>query len=73
MELISQSKIQGAFEGFKKDRIFELFSGFKWRQISEREKSSDSHNPVVHIRMNNGRFFLEIAGMGAPVEVQRSA
>lgn len=71
MELISQAKIRGAFEGFKKDRVFEMFSGRKWRQISERDKSGDIRNPVVHIRTNNGRFYMEIASMGAPVEVQR--
>ena len=71
MELVTQSKIRGAFEGFKKDRVFEMFSGLKWRQIGDRDKSSDSRNPVAHISMKNGRYYLEIADMGAAVEVQR--
>jgi hypothetical protein len=71
MEIVSRSKIRGAFEGFKKDRVFEMFSGLKWRQIGDKDKSGDSRNPVAQVSMKNGRYFLEIADMGAAVEVQR--
>ncbi|HMD55595.1 MAG TPA: hypothetical protein VKJ65_13690 [Phycisphaerae bacterium] len=71
IEIVSRSKIRGAFEGFKKDRIYEMFSGFKWRQIGEKDKSGDSRNPIAQVTMKNGRYFLEIADMGPSVEVQR--
>jgi hypothetical protein len=71
MEIVSRSKIRGAFEGFKKDRIFELFSGLKWRQIGDKDKSYDSKNPIAQISMKNGKYYLDIADAGFAVEVQR--
>jgi len=71
MEIVSRSKIRGAFEGFKKDRIFELFSGLKWRQIGDKDKSYDSKNPIAQISMKNGKYYLDIGDAGLAVEVQR--
>ena len=72
MEMTSKSKINGACEGFKKDRVFEFFNGAQWRQIVDKDKSHPSKNAEATIwTTTNGRHYLEIAGIGQTVEVQR--
>lgn len=70
MEIRIKSKIKGAFEGFKRDRVFELFDESKWRQIVDRDTIRKSTNPVAHILTNNGRYYLEVLGIEKTVEVQ---
>ena len=71
MDIITRSKINGTCEGFKKDRVFELFGGTKWRQIADKDKAFQTKNALMQIWESNGRNYLEIDGVGQTVEVQR--
>ncbi len=71
MEITTKSKINGACDGLKKDRVFEFFNGAKWRQIADKDKFQQSKNANVLIWTHNGRFFMEIAGIAQTAEVQR--
>jgi hypothetical protein len=71
MDIVTRSKISGTCEGFKKDRVFELFSGSKWRQIGDKDKTFQTKNALMQIWESNGRNYLEIVGVEQTVEVQR--
>lgn len=71
MDIVARSKINGACEGFKKDRVFELFSGTKWRQVADKDKAFQTKNALIQVWETHGRHYLEIAGMEQTVEVQR--
>jgi hypothetical protein len=71
MDIVTRSKINGTCEGFKKDRVFELFGGTKWRQVGEKDKAFHTKNALMQIWESNGRNYLEIVGVEQTVEVQR--
>ena len=71
MDIVTRNRIKGACEGFKKDRVFELFTGTKWRQISDKDKTFPTKNALMQVWSNNGSHYLEIDGMEQMVEVQR--
>jgi hypothetical protein len=71
MDIVTRSKINGTCEGFKKDRVFELFGGTKWRQIGDKDKAFQTKNALMQIWETNGRNYLEIVGTEQTVEVQR--
>ncbi len=71
MEITTISSINGACEGFKKDRIFELINGVKWQQTVEKFSLHASCNAVAQIWTEHKRNYLEIAGMSPLVEVKQ--
>lgn len=70
MEITTISSINGACEGFKKGRVFELANGAKWQQTVERLSPHNSLNAVAQIWTEHKRSYLEIAGMSPLVEVK---
>ena len=71
MEITTTSSINGACEGFKKGRIFELVNGVKWQQTVEKISLYQSFNAVAQIWTEHKRNYLEIRGMSPMVEVTR--
>lgn len=71
MDIVTRNRIRGACEGFKKDRVFELLSGTKWRQIGDKDKAFQTKNALMQVWASEGTHYLEIDGMDLAVEVQR--
>jgi hypothetical protein len=71
MEITTTSSINGACEGFKKGRIFELVNGVKWQQTAEKVSLYKSCNAVAQIWTEHKRNYLEIMGMSPMVEVKQ--
>jgi hypothetical protein len=71
MEITTTSSINGACEGFKKGRVFELLNGVKWEQTVEKLALHNSFNAVAQIWTEHKRNYLEIAGMSPMVEVKQ--
>jgi hypothetical protein len=70
MEITTTSSINGACEGFKKGRIFELADGAKWQQTEDRMTAKSSLNASAQIWTEHKRNYLEIIGMSPLVEVK---
>jgi hypothetical protein len=71
MEITTTSSINGACEGFKKDRVFELLNGAKWQQTVENLTLHKSSNAVAQIWTEHKRNYLAIIGMTSMVEVKQ--
>jgi len=71
MEITTTSSINGACEGFKKDRVFELLNGAKWQQTVEKLTLHKSSNAVAQIWTEHKRNYLTIIGMTSMVEVKQ--
>ena len=71
MEITTTSSINGACEGFKKDRVFELLNGAKWQQTVEKLTLHKSSNAVAQIWTEHKRNYLAIIGMTSMVEVKQ--
>jgi hypothetical protein len=71
MEITTTSSINGACEGFKKGRIFELANGVKWQQTVEKITIYKSSNALAQIWTEHKRNYLEIRGMSPMVEVKQ--
>ncbi|MFA5687851.1 MAG: phospholipase D-like domain-containing protein [Kiritimatiellales bacterium] len=69
----TDSRISGWFRGFYPRRIFVLENGECWRQISLTAVDAFSFRPAVTITnwLNSGIFRLSVAGIPAPVEVEK--
>jgi len=70
MEITTTSSINGACEGFKKDRVFELSNGAKWQQTVEKFTLYQSSNAGAQIWTEHKRNYLTITGMSSMVQVE---
>ena len=73
MRLIEKGQLDGEFEGFEDtDRVFTFFAtGTKWRQNEYRYHYYYAYMPQARVVERNGRYYLEVDGVGVSVEVVR--
>jgi len=70
MQTIKDSCITDEFEGWDEDLIYEFDDGSKWKLVSFHYSYTYSYRPRAKIKTDGIRFFLEVEGMGDPVEVE---
>lgn len=70
MQTIKDSQIADEFEGWDEDLIYELDDGSKWKLASYHYSYTYSYRPRAKLKTDGIRFFLEVEGMGDPVEVE---
>ncbi len=73
MRIIEQGQLDGDFEGFENtDRMFTFSSSrTKWRQNEYRYHYHYAYRPQARVVEQNGRYYLEVDGVGLKVEVVR--
>ena len=71
MELVTESRIEEACEGFDGDRVFELVNGQKWQQAVYRYRYCYRYRPVAKIWRDGGQHCIEIEGMDEMIQVRR--
>ena len=69
MQTIKDSCLVDEFEGWDKDMIYEFDDGSKWKLASYTYSYSYSYCPRAKLKTDGLRYFLEVEGMGEPVEV----
>ena len=69
--LITDSRIDGDFEGWDGDRVFELPNGQKWQQVRYRYRYRYRYSPRARVYNKGGRYYLEVEGMDEAIEVRR--
>lgn len=69
MKKIYDSYISDEFEGWNGESIYKLDNGTLWRLASYQYSYSYSYRPKASIYSDQGRYFLEVQGMGQVVEV----
>lgn len=71
--IIQKGHLRGIFTGFNnKNTVFEFTDGNKWIQAEYRKYHYDAFMPHAVIKDVNGRYFIEIEGVGDKVEVKRA-
>ncbi len=67
-----ESQINGDFEGWEGETIYELTNGQIWQQSSYTYRYSYSFMPKVTIYENGGTYFMQVKGdSGSPIAVVR--
>ncbi|MHC0462939.1 hypothetical protein [Kosakonia cowanii] len=69
MKLIKKSNLADEFEGWDEGKIYELDDGTKWKSASYTYSYSYSYRPKATMYSDGTRYYLEVEGMGVPVEV----
>ncbi len=73
MDLITESRIDGAFRGWSGYGVFRLINGQIWKMIYYRYSYRYQYRPVARVWCDGSRHFLEVGGMDEMVEVSRGS
>lgn len=71
MQLKYDSRIEGEFEGWNGDRVFELTNGSKWQQKRHKYKYRYKYRPKAKIWQDGSTHYLEVDCMNENIEVRR--
>ena len=71
MRVILEDHINGSFDGFEGNRIYQLTNGQTWVQIDTKCQPQYHYMPKVSISEDEGSFFMEVEGLNDSVRVQR--
>ncbi|EKN3941832.1 TPA: hypothetical protein PXN30_002632 [Yersinia enterocolitica] len=69
MKVLKNSSLSEEFEGWDDDKIYEFDDGTKWKLASYTYSYSYSYRPKAKLLTDGSRYYLEVEGMGAAVEV----
>lgn len=69
MKILKDSNLSDEFEGWDEDMIYEFDDGTKWKLVSYNYSYSYSYRPKAKLFIDGIRYYLEVEGMGEPVEV----
>lgn len=69
MKVLKNSSLSDEFEGWDDDKIYEFDDGTKWKLASYTYSYSYSYRPKAKLLTDGSRYYLEVEGMGAAVEV----
>ena len=72
MDLIVDSKLSGAFTGWRGDAKYELTNGQLWTQVPSSQSYDYKFRPGAKIWQDDSRFFLSLDGVDGLVEVTQS-
>lgn len=72
MRLLAESRIEEEFEGWDSDKIFVLDNGQRWQQTHYQYRYHYAYRPKAKVFSENGKHFLEVAGMPKPIEVHQA-
>lgn len=68
MSGIIESKIKGAFKGWKRDTVYELTNGQVWQQSHYKYQYKYAYRPDVLIYNPGGGYIMQVAGTSAKVK-----
>jgi hypothetical protein len=66
-----ESRIDGEFEGWSGDTVFELENGQVWKQRGDASRSSYKVSPVVRIHREGAGCKLKVVGLKDEIAVER--
>ncbi|EPL3545297.1 TPA: hypothetical protein ACXNQ3_002494 [Serratia marcescens] len=69
MKIVKDSSLSDEFEGWGEDKVYEFDDGTKWKLASYNYSYSYSYRPKAKLLIDGSRYYLEVEGMGNPVEV----
>ena len=71
MRIVTQSQIEGEFEGMDFDRVFKLANGQAWQQAVGQYRYTYHSQPSVRVLEEGGRHVLDVDGFGELIAVRR--
>lgn len=69
MKVLKDSVLSDEFEGWDEDMVYVFDDGTKWTLASYKYSYTYSYRPKAKLLTDGSRYFLEVEGMGGPVEV----
>ena len=73
MELVTESKIDGAFKGWTGRGAYKLINGQVWKQVQYKYSYRYAYRPKAKIWGDGGRRYLDVEGMADMIEVRRGS
>ena len=70
-EVIKSSKIEGEFEGFDDEVLFQLTDGTCWIQDEYKYWYHYSYCPSVNILRKNGKLYIQVVGQNVVVPIRQ--
>jgi hypothetical protein len=71
MEVVTKSKIKGAFRGWTGRGIYQLANRQKWKQVEYLYEYRYMYRPEAEILKDGLRYYLRIEGMKDAIQVRR--
>jgi len=71
VRLVTKSRIDGEFNGWEGDTIFELVNGQKWQQSTYKYKYIYKYRPEIKIWEDKGQYLLEVEGVDEKLPVRK--
>lgn len=71
MQLVTKSRINGTFTGWKGGNVYTLVNGQKWMQITYKYRYKYKYRPQATVWRNGSQYYLEVEGMGEMLRVRR--
>ena len=66
-----ESKLNGKFDGWNGNTIYQLKNGTKWRLIENKNSYQSSFSPKAFVWREGEEYYLEIVGAGTKEKVRR--
>jgi hypothetical protein len=73
MEIVTESKIDGAFKGWTGRGVYRLANGQVWKQIHYKHRYRYAYRPTARVWRDGSAHYLEVEGMDEMIEVQRGS
>lgn len=71
MDLKKETRINGEFNGWEGESIYELLDGSKWQQAHYKYKYKYKYMPRVKLWKDGVKHYLEVEGLDDKMEVRR--
>jgi hypothetical protein len=71
VQVVTKSRIDGAFKGWTGRGTYKLVNGQYWQQTTYKYKYKYKYRPVARIWKDGSRYYLEVDGMETMVTVRR--
>ena len=73
MDVVVETEIRSAFNGWKQGNVFDLNKGYhkKWKQVEDRYQFRSAYRPKAKLIRDGSTHYLEVEGMDDMVEVER--
>jgi hypothetical protein len=72
MEKVSESRIDGSFNGWTGRGAYALVNGQVWKQVGYKYSYRYAYRPKAIVWRDGGKNYLEVEGMSEIIEVRRA-
>ena len=73
MEMVTESRIAGAFRGWRGRGVYKLANGQVWKQVHYKYSYHYAYRPKAVVWRDGSAYYLEVEGMSDMIKVRRGS